>query len=64
MLDEKMNDNGGWYLPFIYIDGYIDTHGYGSVERAVDEVVRGVVDPILKDSVGSLIATMRFLEAM
>ena len=39
-----MNNDLG-YLPLVYIDGYID--GYGSVERAVDEVVRGVVDPIL-----------------
>ena len=39
------NDLSYCDLPLVYIDGYID--GYGSVERAVDEVVRGVVDPIL-----------------
>ena len=29
----------GTYNLSIYVDGYIDIHGYGSVERAVDEVV-------------------------
>ena len=41
-----MNDESGWYLPYL-IDGYIDIHGSESVEKAVEDVVRGVVDPIL-----------------
>ena len=45
LLGGKMNDDYGWYLPFLYIDGYIDIHGVGSIEKAVDEVTRGVVDP-------------------
>ena len=45
LLGGKMNDNYGWYLPFLYLDGYIDIHGVGSVEKAVDEVIRGVLDP-------------------
>ena len=28
MLGGKMNDKYGWYLPFIYIDGYIDIKKY------------------------------------
>ena len=47
LLGGKMNDESGWYLPYLYIDGYIDIHGSESVEKAVDDVVRGVVDPIL-----------------
>ena len=45
ILGGKMNDDSGWYLPFLYIDGYIDIHGRNSVEKATDELVRGVVDP-------------------
>ena len=45
ILGGKMNDGSGWYLPFLYIDGYIDIHGKNSVEKATDELVRGVVDP-------------------
>ena len=45
ILGGKMNDDSGWYLPFLYIDGYIDIHGIESVGKAVDELVRGVVDP-------------------
>ena len=45
LLGGKMNDDYGWYLPFLYIDGYIDIHGVGSVEKAVDEVIRGILDP-------------------
>ena len=41
----KMNDEGGWYLPFLYVDGYIDIHGMDSVARAVEEVIKGVIDP-------------------
>ena len=47
ILGGKMNDDSGWYLPFLYIDGYIDRHGMATVEKAVDEVMRGVVDPIV-----------------
>nr|AEA86515.1 spherulin [Astrosclera willeyana] len=45
ILGGKMNDDYGWYLPYLYLDGYIDIHGRESVDKAVDEVMRGVVDP-------------------
>ena len=41
----KMNDKGGWYLPFLYVDGYIDIHGIDSVAQAVEDVIEGVIDP-------------------
>ena len=44
MVGGKMNDEYGWYLPFLYIDGYIDIHGPHSVTQAVYEVLREVVD--------------------
>ena len=47
MVGGKMNDEYGWYLPFLYIDGYIDIHGSESVAKAIDEVLREVVDPEL-----------------
>ena len=39
-----MNSESGWYLPFLYIDGYIDRHGPFSVARAIDDVTKGTVD--------------------
>jgi len=39
-----MNDDLGWYLPFMYLDGYIDQHGPFSVAKGVADVVKGVVD--------------------
>ena len=47
ILGGKMNDKSGWYLPFLYLDGYIDIHGFESAAIAVDEVIKGVVDPQL-----------------
>ena len=40
----KMNDDSGWYLPFLYIDGYIDSHDNESVQQVVYDVINGVVD--------------------
>lgn len=34
----KMNDDDGWYLPFIYLDGYIDVHGPDSIWKAIEEL--------------------------
>ena len=34
----KMNDRGGWYLPYIYLDGYIDKHGKSSLMKAVKDL--------------------------
>lgn len=45
----KINDNDGWYLPYIYLDGYIDKHGKSSLAKAVEELEgeKGVVDSAL-----------------
>ena len=43
----KMSDNDGWYLPFIYLDGYVDIHGRDSVAEALGELELGNVDQIL-----------------
>ena len=40
----KMNDKSGSYLPLLYIDGYIDIYGPASVSKAIDDVLKGVVD--------------------
>ena len=45
----KMNDDSVWYLPFLYIDGYIDIHGCESIDKAIDNVLKGVVDGELCD---------------
>ena len=44
ILGGKMNDGYGWYLPFLYVDGYIDVHGMCSVEEAVENVLKEEVD--------------------
>ena len=45
----KMSDEGGWYLPFIYLDGYVDIHGRDSVAKALGELlaIDGEVDTFL-----------------
>lgn len=40
----KMNDDDGWYLPFLYLDGYIDVHGEDTVAQAKQDVLAGKVD--------------------
>jgi hypothetical protein len=38
LLVGKMNDDDGWYLPYIYLDGYIDKYGKSSLAKAVEEL--------------------------
>ena len=40
----KMNDDDGWYLPYLYMDAYIDINGPVSVTKAVEDVLAGTVD--------------------
>ena len=40
----KMNDAYGWYLPFLYLDAYIDIHGKQSINKAVEELKNKIVD--------------------
>jgi hypothetical protein len=47
LIGGKMNDAFGWYLPFIYLDGYIDIHGPRSLQTGVEELKRGKTDPLL-----------------
>ena len=51
----KMNDKYGWYLPHIYLDGYIDIHGSQSLDKAIDELGRGIVDQTLCERLNWLI---------
>ena len=51
----KMNDEYGWYLPFLYLDGYIDIHGSQSLDKAIDELRRGIVDQTLCERLNWLI---------
>ena len=44
LLFGKMSDEDGWYLPYIYLDGYIDKHGESSLKQAVQDLEQGNVD--------------------
>lgn len=44
LLVGKMTDDGGWYLPYIYLDGYIDKYGKSSLTKAVKDLEENVVD--------------------
>ena len=44
LLGGKMNDVYGYYLPDMYIDGYIDMYGSDKAQEAIDNVLSGVVD--------------------
>ena len=39
LLGGKLDDSEGWYLPFIYLNGYIDIHGKDSVQAGIDGVL-------------------------
>ena len=58
----KMNDKYGWYLPFLYLDGYIDIHGYQSLDKAIDELTRGIVDQTLCERLNWLMGTCNDLQ--
>lgn len=34
----KMSDEYGWYLPFLYLDGYVDIYGPDSVMKAINDL--------------------------
>ncbi len=40
----KMNDNYGYYLPYLYIDGYIDIYGKDKAQEAVFNVINDIID--------------------
>ena len=44
LLGGKLDDSDGWYLPFIYLDGYIDRHGKDSVQEGIQGVLSGNPD--------------------
>ena len=44
LVGGKMNDDYGWYLPFLYLDAYIDINGPGSIARAIQDLKEGIVD--------------------
>ena len=44
LVGGKMNDAYGWYLPFLYMDAYIDINGPESIARSIQDVKDGVVD--------------------
>ena len=44
IIGGKMNDADGWYLPFLYLDSYIDINGPGSIDRAIQDLKQGIVD--------------------
>ena len=43
----KMSDKHGWYLPYIYLDGYIDIYGARSLQTGIEELEKGNVDATL-----------------
>lgn len=44
LIGGKMNDASGWYLPFLYLDAYIDVYGPGTIDRARQELKEKHVD--------------------
>ena len=40
----KMNDASGSYLPFLYLDAYIDIHDKESINKAVEDLKNKIVD--------------------
>ncbi|XP_011409904.1 PREDICTED: uncharacterized protein LOC105316590 [Amphimedon queenslandica] len=44
LLGGKMNDIYGYYLPDMYVDGYIDMYGSQKAQEAVDNVLAGDID--------------------
>lgn len=44
LLGGKMNDVWGWYLPFLYLDVYVDMHEPNSIEDAVNQVTNNDFD--------------------
>lgn len=62
VIGGKMNDAGGWYLPFLYLDGYIDVHGSQALDDAIDELTRGIVDPNLCERLTWLISNCNDLQ--
>ena len=44
ILGGKMSGSSGWYLPSIYLDGYVDRNGPNSVQKAITDVKSGIVD--------------------
>lgn len=44
LLGGQMNDEYGYYLPALYIDGYIDIYGNNTAQQAIDAVLNGTVD--------------------
>jgi len=40
----KMNDKDGWYLPFLYLDGYVDLYGSSALDHAMQELLAGSFD--------------------
>lgn len=47
LVEGKMNDSDGWYLPYIYLDGYIDIHGANGLDEGVKKLKSGEVDQSL-----------------
>lgn len=43
----KMSDEYGWYLPYIYLDGYIDIYGAERLQNGIEELEKGKVDTTL-----------------
>ena len=50
-----MNSDQGQYLPYIYIDGYIDVHGKHSIPKAVEDLTKGIVDQAVCERLNWLI---------
>lgn len=44
LLGGKIDDTSGWYLPFIYLDGFIDLHSPENLSAAINNVINGKPD--------------------
>ena len=47
LVSGKMIDDGGWYQPYIYLDGYVDLHGAEKLQQGLEDLTNGAVDDTL-----------------
>ena len=49
LLGGKLDDKHGWYLPFIYLNGYIEIYGKHNVQRGINDVLANNPDQLVID---------------
>ena len=47
LLGGKLDDKHGWYLPFIYLNGYIEIYGKHNVQKGINDVLANNPDKLV-----------------